>query len=382
MQRGPRERIIGANMPRTRVDLFEEAGFGWFRVIDADWFDLATGKLNMETFRALRDAWRPYLETGAKMALVAPFPSRVPGHEPGSPSYFRAWQEACRIAAAEVGDIVRLWQIGNEPNLWLFRRPLDLEQAAEFAFSAAEGLWMGDPTAFVGINPCCRDDDMRRTYELTYGPTARVKLDYVGIDLYPGSYNPGSPDSYGDVIAELDRLIPDDRPIVFMEFGYPSKGGRKTLDPATVTDFARSLGYRQIEDIRTDPTAFLAAIPAPLRGSLDGVPAHAFRDEVLDIAQHVFKRWLFTWPEHAHDEADQARFYERALTILLEHPRVLGLFVFSWTDHPLGDPFCWRCEATDCPIETGHGILYGDETPKPAFQVFKDTIARYTASAT
>ncbi|NLF39828.1 hypothetical protein GX586_10305, partial [bacterium] len=72
--------------------------------------------------------------------------------EPGSDRFIRTYRDVCAFLAADLRELVPLWQIANEFDIPQFFGPLDMAQAAKVLEEGARGLKQGNPHAIVGPN--------------------------------------------------------------------------------------------------------------------------------------------------------------------------------------------------------------------------------------
>lgn len=236
--------------------------------------------------------------------------------EPGSESYFAAVAEAARAVGTACRGVVALWQIANEPDIDIFRGSLTQDQVARFLLASARGVKAGDPSARTGINigelsPYAAGL-IERTYLVKDGP-----FDYIGLDGYFGSWQPGGPWSWQGYIDDAYRLT--GRPVLINEWGYSSLGSAPPSE-----DLRRTRHYNQ------------------------GVCRS--------------RTWPRVWRSE-HSPREQADYVRVAKRLFLDHPRVAGDFFFKWSD----DPACWQCGQAACPAECAWGLVDVNGVPKPAW---------------
>jgi hypothetical protein len=301
--------------------------------------------------------------------LCTPFPSDVRGPDPGSTAWYDLWREACRIAAVELGGIVRGWQVGNEMNSWFFRMPLrSIEEAAEFVAAGADGICSEDPTALVGTNAFGLDADVEHLYRLLHGPDFRPVLGYVGVDLYSGAWHPGGPDEWRGALDRVATLAPG-VPIIAQEFGLPSRG--RMFAEGEVEEWLASNGYRRAADVVQDPAALLRAASPTLRDYIRTVPPDLLEEDLPEILTHVLNARRYGWGGPVSTPETQAAYLERLYGILLTDRRVAGTFVFSWHDFDV----CYRCGSRMCDQEPPWGLTDVNEDPKPAWWTVKQALS-------
>ena len=143
-------------------------------------------------------------------------------------------------------------------------------------------------------------------------------FDYVGIDAYYGTWDPGSPEDWDHKILELYELT--GAKVLVNEWGYASAGGLLT------------------------------------------------EDEIRQNAPNCsFKKWKYAW-KGVHTEEIQAEFVGRAIAAMQKRRDLLaGMFFYRWEDQAT----CWQCGKADCPVETAWGLVSQENQPKPAYYAFQ-----------
>jgi len=310
--------------------MIRAAGLGWVRVDAPFPWRGRIGDLRPE-YAAFRARAVELQAAGLRVMGVTPYPRdwQVPqAAEPGSPTFLDAYRQACAFLARDLGPLGPAWQVCNEMNLDLFRRPLDEAQAVAYLQAGAAGLREGDAAAQVGVNMAGFGAAALRMYEALYhGAGGSATLDYAGTDGYFGSWEAGGPEDWP---PHLDRLAAlTGRPVVVQEFGYSSAGG-----------------------VMTDEERRSRANP------------------------HHAKKWAHAWsPSPGADRAThtpeiQAVYATRCLELFAAHPQVAGVFWYCWSDHER----CWQCGAPDCPCETAWGLVTMGEHPKPAYAAYAEAV--------
>ena len=311
-----RKFFMGVCHPRQRFDLMKQAGVEWLRVDAPFPFEGNMGSVS-ESFRGFAQRLRDWGRQGFKVMGVTPYPCgwQVDVGELGSPKFLGAYEEACRFMANELAEVVLGWQICNELNLEMFRRPLTEQQAIDYAKRGGAGVKIGNPNALVGVNMAGFGESALRMYEQLY-PNDTVELDYVGTDGYFGSWEAGGPENWPEKLALLHERTK--KSIIVQEFGYSSSGEVMTAEE---------------KEKQSNP--------------------------------HQLKKWRHGWRE-GHTPEIQAEYLEMAYQIFIDTPTVLGAIWYCWSDHER----CWQCGAPDCPCETAWGLADLQENPKPAYHTF------------
>lgn len=319
--------MLGVCHPRSRLHLIRDAGLDWVRTdVPFPWRG-RIGEVRPQ-YAAFRQRVEDVAAAGLRVMGVTPYPRgwEIPeAEEPGSPAFLEAYRQACAFVAGDLRGLGPAWQVCNEMNLDMFRRPLDEAQAVAYLRAGAAGLRSGDPSAQVGVNMAGFGPPALRMYEALYGGAGGPALSYVGTDGYFGSWEAGGPEDWPEHLDRLAALT--GRPVVIQEFGYSSAGG-------VMTEAERQS--------RAGP--------------------------------HQLKKWAHAWgPEGAvaaHTPEVQAAYAARCLEIFSAHPRVSGVFWYCWSDHER----CWQCGAPDCPCETAWGLVTTDEREKPAYAAYRDAV--------
>jgi hypothetical protein len=334
-------RIGTSAYPNADVDLLKEAGIGWIRQGFGYPFESEVGGDTTEAYekaKANAKAWHekkfhvmgvtPLLgigkrEPNAEGRLEMVWHGRTPSYmgEPGSDDFTQTYRELCRFLAMDLHGIVEMWQISNELDIPIFAGPLNPRQAGDLILAGARGLKLGDPSLVVGTNTAGSDKAYFLYGYLHSAPGS--PLDYCGVDAYYGTWEAGSPEKWGDRIAELYALT--QTPVLINEWGYASAGGVLT------------------EEERADEPY---------------------------VCQH--KKWYHAW-DGGHTPQVQAQFVKRAFAAFREQrDQLFGAFFYRWEDQAQ----CWQCGAPDCPAETAWGLVTADQAPKPAYRAFKEGVAK------
>lgn len=326
---------VAANISKLSgndLELMRDAGIGWLRC-GGFGFDQETFFNNVaqgEGFKAMKARVSFLREQGFQVMGLTPQPREMHAlaGTPGSSEYYRNYHRVCSFFAEEFKDLIDWWQVANELDIWIFRRPLTMDQSVEFLKAGIRGLKDTNPTLKVGINitlyPSLPGEVDGNTDEHEGLVLARgiygdpgLPVDYAGFDSYPGTWRKGGPESWHGYLDGFYKLT--GKPIIIQEFGYSSAGEMMSEQ--------ESLG--------------------------DAYPC-------------TVKKWRFCW-NGGHTLEIQAEFLKESLRIFSEHPHVIGATYYSWKDAKT----CWQCGQPDCPAETAWGLLDHKGRCKPAYDVFK-----------
>jgi hypothetical protein len=299
--------------------------------------------------------------------VYTPLPADLPGRG-GAHADVRRWHDVGVQLGAAIGDLVSSWQIGNELNIWDFRQPLEtVEDAAQWVGAFGAGIRDAQPGASLGVNPFGTDTGARTLLDVLYGDDRQIDLDWVGVDGYPGSWQPGGPASWIETIDRVSELGRG-KPIVVCEIGYPSGGD--VARPGELRAFLASIGYGPEVDeavIERDRSALLAAASPRLAERLAALPAASWEEDFTDTASHLIRKWPRSWGPGGMTPEKQQRYFEEALPVLLSDGRVLRvlLFIFRLPET------CWTCGREDCPLETQWGFVDAAGRRKPVFDAIR-----------
>jgi len=244
--------------------------------------------------------------------------------ELGSPEFLANYRGLCAFLAGDLRGLVDMWQIANELNLPVFSGPLNPAQACELVESGARGLKESNGSALVGTNTAGTDEIAHyiigRLHSLPDG-----LLDYCGVDGYYGSFGSGGPASWAETIDKLSTL--SGLRVLINEWGYSSVGG------------SEHMSQQEIEQGKS----------------------------VCQV-----KKWRHVWGG-GHTPQVQAEFVSAAYEVFREkREQMLGAFFYSWQDSAT----CWQCGSSDCPAETGWGLVDQLGNPKPVYGAFKRGVQR------
>jgi hypothetical protein len=323
----------------SEAGLMKQAGIEWVRLgCQVPFVDRIGGALS-EPYKRTRAHYEEWAAEGIKVMGVTPGPG-VKRWEPGPggklelvwhrglPEWFgqlgtapclKAYEETCAWLAGDLRELVQAWQIGNELDWHQFAGPMSARQACDFILAGARGLKRSDPSLIIGHNPT--------TEKLAYFFYGRLfaegLLDYCGIDRYFGSWQPGGPEDWLPLIAELHELTL--APVLINEWGFASAGGVMTA-----------------------------------------------QDRASGAITCACRRWPHTWGP-GHTPEGQAEFIRLAFdAFIARKAQLLGQFYFRWADQRT----CWQCGQPACPAETAWGLVDLEGKPKPSYHALEDGVRR------
>ncbi len=336
--------IIGISpvIENVDIDLLKAAGVQWVRMF--------TGLPYMEKRDEVSQAFLDRLEVikqwrnkGFKIFGTTPGPgsfryspeegktvwvSRMPEWMGvlGTDEFWENLEYHCAESARLTKDIVDMFQVANEPDIDIFKGALTDDQSVQYLLSSARGVKKGNPDAQAGINLGFITDYSRWLLRQLY-VIPECPFDYLGLDAYFGSWQPGGPESWIGYINETHEIT--GKPIMINEWGYSSiESSPKTKD-LDMKEY-----YNQ------------------------------------DVCRH--KAWDRVWKKE-HNREEQAEFISECLEIFANHPNVIGNFFFRWSDTET----CWQCGEVDCPAECAWGMVDVKQDPKPAYYAYQESIKKF-----
>ncbi len=347
--------------PTGNPALLREAGIGWVRM-DAPY-------PTDEGYGPFVKRVAEYLRQGIRTIVISPYPSRFiqSGIDPATPEGLLQVEAVCARMAADFAVYQPCWQASNEMHIGHFRAPLNEMQAVDFLAASIRGLKRGDPNAAVGHNSV--EDDWLEKADLVARRAGGV--DYIGLDLYAGTWMEGNSDTYLSAIERLHERLKS--PIVLMEFGFAAAGDCMASDFSDVVQFLRNRGFYGIEDAIARLDDLTEQLPPRLSRVAKTAPPEERFSVVRGFIPHLMKKWPCAGA-FPHKEEGQAAFYADLLPKLLSHPHLAGAVIYCMRDSER----CFLCGEADCPTETAWGLLRLDGTKKPAYHVVKQYFEQYT----
>ncbi|MCL2301091.1 MAG: hypothetical protein FWC27_13190 [Firmicutes bacterium] len=311
-------------------------------------------------------------DAGMKTMVVTPNPGAFVdrGMDPRTPEGLAKTTEVAVFMVQDLKPYISAVQIGNELGLPRFMRPLNIEESAQFIIAQIKALQPVKGDVLVGYNTAGPQMDLNSLVK-PYGEY----LDFFGLDIYLGCFF-GFP-SYMWVfdLAITAMWSYMQKPIVMAEFGYMSAGEPKTTEQKNALLMER-YGYPNEAAVRADPEGFLVAVGNYSKQFGDYIGTHAGEDLNaymfgVDCAVHLYCELPsdFVIPGgYPHSPEGQAKFYKEVIPRFARYPYVIGEFIYAWKDAEA----CYACGQTDCPQETGWGLLNADGSAKPSLAVVKE----------
>ena len=342
--------MFGLCHPGDKLDMVKEAGVQWLRV-DIPWPFKDEYRNHTQAFEEIVQTIEVYDEKGFHIMGITPFPGYTSLLDQGTKEYFKEYRDGCRYLADFFKHKIRVWQICNEPNIIPFRQGLNEEDMIQFIKSGAEGIKIGHPKSFIGINPSIQEKSFWEYINELY--IKEDFFDYVGVDGYPGSWGEGGPDTWGGWIDDISEKVK--KPIIICEYGYSSSGQVLSMEEIqkteAITDVIKMLDNMGFYDEKL----------------LDD--EYSVQMGTLMYKMHFYRKWLYAW-EDGHTEWMQAVYLAQTLQMFVNHPNVIGAFWYCGQDSET----CFWCGQKGCPCETAWGLFDTRGKPKPSYYEYKTII--------
>lgn len=360
--------IYGVCHPDENYDGIHQLGLGWVR-FDIPYPYSPDGSLS-ESYKAFKVRAKGYADQGIKVMAITPYPRsyfEVGGFDPSADENAQKTKDIAVFLCNDLRDIVGGIQITNEMGIASFTYPLTLEQAAKFIGIQAEALNEVKGDLIIGYNSSGKSEKLHNLMKpyLDY-------MDYVGVDLYYGTWSEGGFYDYATAVRTVNRITK--KPIIVAEFGFVSTGEPKTDEQRA--EILASYGYDSEEAARADIENFVSKLPDQMKNRIyEEYPDPAtWGDAVFsDMGVHFYSYLNNTIAGVTHSPEGQAEFYRELLPALKEMDCVAGFFIFCWKDSPI----CWYCGQSVCPYETAWGINDLNGQPKPAFYAIKEVMETF-----
>ena len=363
--------IAGVCHPEEDFDLIKGANIGWIREDIPFPYD-ANGNLS-KSYRQWKAEMTRYVKHGIKVFAITPYPDKylAYGLDCRTEEGLKGIQDIAVFFLEDLKDIASGFQITNEMGVDRFTEPFTLEEAARFIGVQLEAMYPLRGEKIIGYN--------------LGGPDGVLKLpplmkkynqycDYVGVDLYFGSFE-NIVKNINVHLAALKLIrIETGKPILMTEIGYIGYGEPKTA--AEKKEILQSYGFDSEEDVRKDVDTFISRLPAPLKEEFDEYYANLSDDEKWNLlfkgeyANHIYRELSESTGIYGipHSPEGQATYFSYLIKEMKSLSWCIGAFIYMWND----STHCYVCGQADCPVETGWGIVDGQGNPKPAYYAVRD----------
>ena len=368
--------IYGVCWPTEYYKRLKDVGLGWVR-FDIPYPYDTNGNLRAE-YTAFKKKAKGYTDNKIKVMAITPYPKdfvNIGGFDPIDSANIQRTQEIAVFLINDLRNVVAGIQISNELDHPTHKKPFTtLEQAVKFIGIQAEALNAVKGDLIVGYNTCSLNKNMN-TLMKPYLPY----MDYVGVDLYYGTWAKGKLDNYIQDLRTLYQAV--NKPILLAEFGYASKGSPTAEDCAAIL---AGYGYDSEAAARADivklveklPDQFKALIKNNYPDTADWGNAvfvtygnHFYGCNKLASSNPITDIDL-TEPDISHSEEGQAEFFRQLIPLLKQQPYLIGFFIYCWSDRSV----CGTCGLERCPNETSWGLVTAQDIKKPSYHAVKEAI--------
>ncbi len=353
-----------------QYDLLNEASIEWFR--DDIPFPYNSDGTLSQHYLNWKEESKEYAENGVKIFGITPYPDDYIeyGLDPRDPANREAIQDIARFYMNDLRDIVGAFQITNEMGIDRFTLPLTLDEAAEFIGMQLEAMYPIREDIIIGYNL-----GGLSILQLPFKMMDYHKYcDYVGLDMYLGCFENvlKNPDQYITILNFVRRVT--GKPIVMCEFGYIGYGEPKT--DAEKKEILQKYGYNSEEEARANIDDFISRLPEDMKEEILEDYGDRTPEERADLifngeySNHLYCELAegFGLYGFEHTPEGQADFFEYIIPKIRNVDYVIGMFVYCWGD----SDSCYVCGQSDCPVETGWGLVDGQGNPKPAYYAVKE----------
>ncbi len=353
-----------------QYELLEEAGIKWFR--DDIPFPYNSDGSISEHYLNWKKESAEYVENGVRIFGITPYPDDyiAYGLDPRDPDSREGIQDIARFYMNDLKGIVGAFQITNEMGIDRFTLPLTLEEASEFIGMQLEAMYPIRENVIIGYNV-----GGLSILELPFLMTDYHKYcDYVGLDMYLGCFEPvlKNPDQYITILNFVRRVT--NKPIIMCEFGYIGYGEPKNEEEKIA--ILQKYGYNSEEEARADIDNFINNLPEYMKEEIIENYGDRTPEEKADLifngeySNHLYCELAegFGLYGFEHTPEGQADFYSYIIPRIMEVDYVIGAFVYCWGD----SDSCYVCGQSDCPVETGWGLVDGQGNPKPSYYSVKE----------
>lgn len=350
-------------------DLLHEAGIEWTRK-DIPFLYDHEGNIS-QSYLNWKAEMQAYADNGIKIFAITPYPYKFLeyGIDPRTPEGKLKVQETAKYYVEDLKDIVGVFQVTNEMGIDRFTKPLTIDEAADYIACQLEVM-----------DPLCEKYDILLGYNIANIelPFKMLKyndyLDYIGLDLYLGCFE--------DILHEIDTFVAlaglvhliTQKPIIYCEFGYMGYGEPKT--PEEKIKVLQKYGYNSEAEATADMNNFIQKLPEDMKEEILELYPDYTAEQYADIIfrGEYMNHFYTSLPEgyyldgYTHTPMGQAKFFEDLIPKLLSKDYIIGTVIYCWSDSDA----CYVCGQSDCPVETGWGLVDGEGNRKPSFYAVKN----------
>ncbi len=366
--------IKGVCHPNENYEQIAEANIEWVR------FDISNMPYDENGeptpgYLSFKERAKGYVDKGFKVMAITPYPDDYieAGLDPRDEANKAKIQEIAKFYATDLQGIVSAFQITNEMGIEHFTLPLTYEEAAYFIGIQCEAMQDVKGDIIVGYNlagttlfEICR---LMKPYH--------EYCDYVALDLYLGCFE--------NIFKEIwvyDALLRyiwsyTGKPVLLNEFGYMGYGDVKTEEQKN--EILQSYGFANEEEARKDIMKLINNLPEDFKEhmlSLEYANEQELADKLFDteLASHLYRELQggYQLNDYRHTPEDQGKFFEDTFERLYNLDFLCGAIVYCYEDSDA----CYICGQSDCPVETGWGLVDLNGKPKPAYYAVQEAFAK------
>ena len=360
--------IAGVCHPNEDYSQIKEANLNWVR-FDIPYPYDEQGELS-SSYLSFRQRAQGYNDNNIKVMAITPYPRDYvnDGADPRTEHGAKKVVEVTRFIINDIKDFVHGIQITNEMGMAHFTMPLTTQEGAKFIAMQLKGIDDIKGDLIVGFNAA----GVNLNIYLPLIPY-RKYIDYVGIDLYEGSFGPGSFEMFYTILHLVHSMFK--KPVIIQEFGYMSKG--RIITHEVKQEVLEGYGYLSEQEARDDiVTLVQEKLSDGFRNSIvAGYPDFADWEYALfETANYLhFYEGLpenYLIKGYPHTPQGQADFYTKIIPDLQNISYIAGLFIYSYYDAPI----CYHCGSSTCPIETGWGLVDSNGEANPSYYAVKEAL--------
>lgn len=353
--------------------LIKEANVEWFRD-DVPFPYNKDGSISAHYENWKRES-KEYADNGIRIFAVTPYPDDYIeyGLDPRDPKNREAIQDIARFYVEDLKGIVGAFQVTNEMGIDRFTLPLTLDEAAEFIGMQLEAMYPVRGDIIIGYN-LGGLSILQLPFKMA---DYHQYCDYVGVDMYLGCFESvlKNPDQYITILNFVRKIT--GKPIILCEFGYIGYGEPKTAEEKVA--ILQKYGYNSEEEARANIDDFISKLPEDMKEEIIEDYSDRTPEERADLifngeySNHLYCElaegvglYRFT-----HTPEGQAEFFEYVIPRIRKLDYVIGMCVYCWAD----SDSCYVCGQSDCPVETGWGLVDGKGNPKPSYYAVQKAFA-------
>ena len=365
--------MAGVCHPEPEYKKIKAANIGWIREDLPFPYD-ANGRISA-SYRQRKKELQGYASHGIRVMAITPNPNTylAYGLDIRKAEDAEKIREIARFYVRDLKKIVGAFQVANEMGIDRFTKPFTLREAARFIGAQLEAMYPIRGDILIGYNLGGLSIASLPPLMKAYNKYA----DYVGVDLYFGSFENvvKSMQTYPALLKEVHAVT--GKPIILAEFGYIGYGEPKSKQEKQ--EILEGYGVHSEAQARKIIDAFIDRLPERINREFDAYYSDKSAKEKADLlfkgeyANHIYRELAkgVSLRGYPHTPEGQAKFYADLIPKIRALDFCIGAFIYMWNDSER----CYVCGQTDCPVETGWGIVDGKGNPKPAYYAVQKAFA-------